>query len=123
MQAGAYLSEHMHEAPVLLLACAAKVYAPWAHHPRASTATAHGSIYLAVQNMLLACRALGIGTVITTTHCFFEDELKQQVGVPEDMEIAALLPLGYPRGKFGPTRRKPVEEVMFWDRWGNTAQA
>lgn len=117
MKAAAYLSEHMHEAPVLLLACALKEYPPWAHNPRASTATVHGSIYPAVQNILLACRAHGIGATLTTTHCFFEDELKQKLGVPENMEISALLPLGYPRGKLGKTTRKPVDEVLYWDRW------
>jgi nitroreductase len=118
LQAGAYLAEHMHEAPVLLLACMLKEYPPWAQHPRASTATVHGSIYPAVQNILLSCRAFGIGATLTTTHCFFEDELKQKLGVPENMEISALLPLGYPRGKLGKTTRKPVDEVLYWDRWG-----
>jgi nitroreductase len=118
-KAGVYLSEHMHEAPVLLLACAVKEYPAWAGHARGSTATVHASIYPAVQNMLLACRAYGIGATLTTTHCFFEEELKQKVGVPENMEISALLPLGYPKGKFGRTKRKPADEVLFWDRWGN----
>lgn len=72
-----------------------------------------------MQNILLACRALDIGATLTTTHYFFEDELKQKLGVPENMEIAALLPLGYPRGRFGKTTRKPVEQVLHWDRWGN----
>ena len=119
LRATAYLSEHMHEAPVLLLACSVKEYPPWAHNPRASTATVHGSIYPAVQNILLACRALGVGATLTTTHCFFEDELKQKLGVPDNMEISALLPLGYPRGKLGKTTRKPVDEVLYWDRWGS----
>lgn len=122
MKAGAYLAEHMHEAPVLLLACSLKEYPPWAQqNPRASTATVHGSIYPAVQNILLACRAFGIGATLTTTHCFFEEELKQKVGVPEIMEISALLPLGYPKGKLGKTTRKPVEEVLYWDTWGKKA--
>ena len=118
-KAGMYLSEHMHEAPVLLLACVVKEYPAWAGHARGSTATVHGSIYPAVQNILLACRAYGIGATLTTTHCFFEEELKQKVGVPENMEISALLPLGFPKGKFGQTKRKSVDEVLFWDRWGN----
>jgi nitroreductase len=120
-KAAAHLSEHMHEAPVLLLACALKEYPPWTQNPRASQATVHGSIYPAVQNILLACRAYGIGATLTTTHCFFEEELKQKLGIPENMEISALLPMGYPRGKLGKTTRKPVEEVLFWDRWGNRA--
>ncbi len=121
LDAAAYLAAHMDEVPVILLACAPKAYPPLAsmNHPRASAAVVHASIYPAVQNILLACRALGVGATLTTLHCFFEEELKQRLGIPEDMEIAALLPLGYPRGKFGPTTRRPVEEVLHWDRWGN----
>jgi len=117
LRSALHLAEHLHEAPVLLLACSLKEYPPWVHNPRASVATVHGSIYPAVQNMLLACRALGVGATLTTTHCFFEEELKQKLGVPENMEIAALLPLGFPQGKFGKTTRKPVGEVLYWDRW------
>ena len=121
MKASIYLSEHMNEVPVILLACHAKEYPAWvqAKNLRGSTATVHGSIYPAVQNILLACRAYGIGSVLTTTHFFFEEELKKKVGVPDNIEIAALLPLGYPRGKLGKTTRKPVEEVLYWDRWGS----
>jgi nitroreductase len=120
MGAASHLAEHMHEVPVILLACAKKTYPPFANvgQERASVATVHGSIYPAVQNIILACRALGVGTVLTTIHCCFEGELKQKLGIPEEMEISALLPLGYPHGKFGPTTRKPVEEVIHWDRWG-----
>jgi nitroreductase len=123
MKASMYLWNHMHEAPVLLLACAVKEYPSFAQakNERASTATVHGSIYPAVQNILLACRAFGIGATLTTTHCFFEEELKQKVGVPENVEISALLPLGYPKGKLGKTTRKPVEEVLYWDKWGKKA--
>jgi nitroreductase len=117
MQAAIHLAEHLHEVPVIVLACSLKEYPPWTSNQRASVATVHGSIYPAVQNMLLACRALGIGATLTTTHCFFEEELKQKLSVPENMEIAALLPLGFPRGQFGKTTRKPVDEVLYWDRW------
>jgi nitroreductase len=119
MRAAIHLAEHLHEVPVILLACSLKEYPPWASNPRASVATVHGSIYPAVQNMLLACRGLGVGATLTTTHCFFEEELKQKLGVPQNMEISALLPLGFPRGKFGKTTRKPVDEVLYWDRWGS----
>jgi nitroreductase len=121
IKASLYLSEHMNEAPVILLACHAKEYPAWvqAKNLRGSTATIHGSIYPAVQNILLACRAYGIGSVLTTTHFFFEDELMKKVGVPDNMEISALLPMGYPRGKLGKNTRKPVDEVLYWDKWGN----
>ncbi len=118
-QAASQLAEHLHEVPVILLACARKDYPPFAKfgYERASVATVHGSIYPAVQNIMLACRALGIGTVITTIHCCFEEELKQKLGIPAEMEVSALLPLGYPQGNFGPTKRQPVETVIHWDRW------
>jgi nitroreductase len=121
IKASIYLSEHMNDAPVILLACHAKEYPAWARvkNLRGSTATVHGSIYPAVQNILLACRAYGIGSVLTTTHFFFEDELMKKVGVPENMEISALLPMGYPRGKLGRNTRKPVDDVLYWDKWGN----
>jgi len=120
MNAAADLAAHLDEAPVLLLACAHKEYAPIAHLdvPRASKLAVYGSIFPAIQNILLACRALGVGATLTTIHSFFEDQLKQKLGVPEEMEVAAMIPMGYPRGKFGPVSRNPVEEVIHWDRWG-----
>jgi len=120
LQAAAHLAEHLDEVPVILLACARKDYPPFARagYDRASVATVHGSIYPAVQNIMLACRALGLGTVITTIHCCFEEELKQHLGIPAEMEVSALLPLGYPQGKFGPTTRKPAEGIIHWERWG-----
>jgi len=121
LNAAAHLAAHMDDAPVILLACVHKEYRPLAamNNPRASTIVVHGSIFPAVQNILLACRALGVGATLTTIHCFFEDALKQKLGVPDDMEIAAMIPMGYPQGKFGPVTRNPVEEVIHWDRWGD----
>ena len=115
-----YLAEHMHEAPVILLACTGTDFPTYANadNPRSITATLHASIYPAIQNILLACRALGVGATLTTVHYFFEDELKQRLGIPEDKEIAGLIPLGYPMGRFGPTSRAAVEEVIHWGKWG-----
>jgi nitroreductase len=120
-KASTYMAEHLHEVPVILLPCVAKRYKNWAHmnNTRGDAVTMHGSIYPAVQNILLACRAFGIGATMTSIHVFFENELKQKLGVPESMEIATLVPMGYPKGKLGPIKRKPVEEVLFWDRWDN----
>ncbi len=120
LKAAAELAANLDAAPVLLLACAHKEYAPIAkmNAPRSSRLAVYGSIFPAIQNMLLACRALGIGATLTTIHSFFEEELKAKLGIPDEMEIAAMIPLGYPRGKFGPVSRRPVEEVMHWDHWG-----
>jgi nitroreductase len=115
------LAAHMDEAPVILLACVPKEYAPVAamNNPRASQLAVYGTIFPAVQNILLACRALGVGATLTTIHSFFEDKLKAKLGIPDTMEVAAMIPMGYPSGKFGPVSRNPVETVIHWDRWGN----
>ena len=75
------------------------------------------SIYPAVQNIVLACRALGLGTTITTNHLRLEDEVKAVLGVPEDVQTVALMPIGYPRDQFGPLVRRPVADVAYADRW------
>ena len=79
---------------------------------------AGSSIYPAVQNIILACRAFGLGTVLTTIHAFFEDEVRAILKLPADIQTYALMPIGYPQGKFGPVRRRPVNEVACLDEYG-----
>ena len=76
-----------------------------------------------MQNSLLAARGLGLGSVITTLHKRYEDEIKDILGIPENVETAALLPIGYPQEgvRYGPTRRAPVDEIASWERWGGAA--
>jgi len=76
------------------------------------------SIYPAIQNIILACRALGLGTLITTNHILYEDEVRSILSLPNDVFTFALMPIGYPRGKYGPLSRRPVSEVAYSDRWG-----
>jgi nitroreductase len=76
------------------------------------------SIYPAIQNIILACRALGLGTLITTNHILYEDEVQSILSLPNDVFTFALMPIGYPRGKYGPLSRRPVSEVAYSDRWG-----
>jgi nitroreductase len=77
------------------------------------------SIYPVVQNIILACRALGLGTLITTNHILYEDDVGAILGLPDDVFTFALMPIGYPLGKYGPLTRRPVSEVAFADRWGD----
>ncbi len=70
---------------------------------------------------MLAARALGVGSVLTTLHIVRETEIKQLLAIPDDVETCALIPLGYPRGHFGPTQRKPWQTVTYVDRWGQAA--
>jgi nitroreductase len=76
------------------------------------------SIYPAVQNIILACRARGLGTLITTNHILYEDDVRAILGLPDDVFTFALMPIGYPLAKYGPLARRPVSEVAFADRWG-----
>jgi nitroreductase len=75
------------------------------------------SVYPGVQNLLLAARALGLGAVITAWHLMLEHEWKRELGIPGDVNTYAVVPVGWPRGRFGPVRRRPPTEVIHRDRW------
>ncbi|MCL4242926.1 MAG: nitroreductase family protein [Dehalococcoidia bacterium] len=109
MKSATYLAEHMHEVPVLILACSLTGN---------GDITSGSSIYPAVQNLMLAARALGLGTALTTVHRGWQKEIRELFGIPESVETAALIPLGWPKGKFGSGFRKPVEDVTYWEKWG-----
>ena len=104
-----YLTEHFDEAPVWIVACL---------EGEEPTRWTGASIYPAVQNMLLAARALGLGATLTTRHLFFEEESERALGLPDGVHSYAILPIGYPMGNFGPVGRGPLEEVVYLDRWG-----
>lgn len=101
----ARLADEMVDAPVVILAFT--VAGGGAH-----------SIYPSVQNLLLAARALGIGSVLTTLHPDVMERVYAMFDVPADVQFHCCIPLGYPRGNFGPTRRYPTSETTSWDRWG-----
>ena len=75
------------------------------------------SIYPAVQNLLLAARSLGLAATLTTWHLMAEGEVKRVLGIPRGVHTYALIPVGWPVGRFGPVSRKPVEEMIHRDRW------
>ncbi len=105
-----YLTEHFHEAPVWIVACLEDGPNP--------NRMAGASIYPAVQNMLLAARALGLGCTLTTRHMLFEKEADKALGLPDGVHSYAILPIGYPMGKFGPVGRGALAEFVYQDRWG-----
>src|SRR3978361_1735676 len=107
-----YLTEHFHEAPVWIVACLEDGAEPnrWAA----------ASIYPAVQNMLLAIRALGLGSTLTTRHLLHEKEAEAALGLPPGVHSYAILPVGYPMGKFGPTGRGKMSEFVYGDNYGET---
>ena len=116
-----HLAEHLHEAPVLLLVCGHRDWpAAIPVEERVGQAPApYGSIYPCTQNILLACRAVGLGASLTTIHHMFERELAERLGVPESIALVALLPIGFPKGRFGPVTRTPAPELTHFDRWGD----
>jgi len=115
LNAVVHLTEHFHEAPVLIVCCLVNDMAKAIGLAKMSGA----SIYPAVQNMLLAARGLGLGSTLTTRHLLLEKEVNEALGLPDNAETFAILPIGYPAGKFGPVSRQPLTAVTFQDRWGN----
>lgn len=104
-RAAAQLADDIGEAPCLVFALA--LPPGWAN-----------SVIPAAQNLMLAARALGIGSIPTTLHPSVMDRFHAMFGIPPDVSFHFCIPLGYPRGNFGPTVRKPTAETCFLDRWG-----
>ena len=105
-----HLTEHFAEAPVWIVACLEDGPNP--------SRGAGSSIYPAVQNMLLAARALGLGATLTTRHLLFEKEAEAALGLPAGVHSYAIIPIGYPMGKFGPVGRGSMKEFVYQDKWG-----
>ena len=106
-----YLANHLAEVPVFIIATVNNAGVAPVSPPGAS-------VYPAVQNLMLAARALGLGTTLTTMHRANEEKVKELLGIPDQVETMALIPVGWPRGKFGTGERLPTEKVVYWDKWG-----
>jgi nitroreductase len=102
-----HLAEHMAEVPVLLFV------AGWTRRGRPQTQ----ALFPCVQNLLLACRAVGLGASLTTMHTSFGEECDRFLGLPEGCPSCALIPIGWPRGKYGTPPRRPVDESLFFERY------
>ncbi len=113
LRSAIYLANHIGEAPLLIFACVKRYSDP----TRAGQPMV-GSIYPAIQNLCLAARAYGLGTAITSLHKHFVNEINQRLGVPPEYANEILIPLGYPRGRWGRPARKPATDVTFVERWG-----
>ena len=136
LEALRYQAEHFDETPAVIAACYARPQVPRDPRlfaslvrevgmsflrslasPRSAVVAGASSSYPGVQNLLLAARALGLAANITVWHFFAENEFKRVLGVPKHVTIYALVPVGWPAGRFGPVRRRPVADVVRWDRW------
>ena len=104
------MADEIAQVPVLILVCAtARGMGPV------------GSVIPAVQNLLLAARALGIGGTITTLHPQVDERVHELFGIPPTAQVVYCIPLGYPQGRFGPNQRKPLTEVCSYDHWGTAS--
>lgn len=108
-------AEHLHDAPALVFACLDMGRTPpdrfWLG------ANSGGSIWPGVQNLLLAARAHGLGACLTTLIFADRPAVKEILGLPEGIEPFGMIPVGYPLGNFGPVTRRPLDEILRWDRW------
>ena len=107
--------EHMHEIPALIIACM-EFGAPATND---MIARGNGSIWPGIQNLLLAARALCLGAAPTTLALNDRQAVAEALNLPDSMAAYALIPVGYPLGKFGPVTRKPLEEILRFDTWSD----
>jgi nitroreductase len=133
----AYQRDHFHETPALIVPCylldspgsglaELRALAPLgvtnlarlvASQKRLNTLTEAASVYLGVQNLLLGARALGLAANITMWHLLIEHEWKAALNVPHDVHTFAVVPIGWPLGRFGAVQRRPHEEAIHWQSW------
>ena len=135
-QAVLYQRDHFHETPALIVACyrsgrtdpgtARRLLTSLPpqdsfrlalRSPRLTALTDASSVYPGVQNLLLAARALGLGAVMTVWHLVLEHEWKDTLGIPKGVNTFAVVPVGWPRGRFGPVTRRPAAEVIHRNGW------
>ena len=113
MQGAEHLAKNFAKVPAWIVCMARKVYPP--HDPQDSFM--HSTVYPAAQNLIVAARSMGIGTCFTTFPGQAEPEIRQLCNVPDDLHLFVYVAVGYPEREFMPVRRKPIEDVLIWNRF------
>ncbi len=120
MRPGQWQTEHFEDLPVFVIPCYKRgIKHKPVGHPQISVASFYGSVFPAVQNLLLACRAVGLGASIQTLPIWWIPSARKILGLPRSMNPVCIIPIGWARGKYGPTTRRPIGEVVHLDRYGN----
>jgi len=116
-----HLARHLGEAPVVVLVLMPDIEMTVTDADGVmDVGPTYASVYPAVQNFVLAARAQGLGTVLTTVYRIHEDEVREICAIPDRYQVVAMLPLGHPRGSFGVApRARSAEAITSWDRYGN----
>ena len=111
--------EHFSEIPVLVIPCLrGGMRLPYVPTPFVGESSFFGSIYPSVQNLLLAARAMGLGASLITMPLWSVTSARKTLGLPLSVTPVCVVPLGWPKGRYGPTTRKPVEDVVHLDSYG-----
>jgi nitroreductase len=123
LRAGAHLAATLGDVPVLIVIAIADLSAALrGSNPELGrldkAGVVYASVYPAVQNLLLAASALGLATRLTTLYRLHEAELKALLDIPDTIETVALVPVGYADGPHRRRKRRPLGQVVYWDRWG-----
>ena len=119
MRAVQWQVDHFTELPVLVVACLRGGKMPYVPQPSLQASSFYGSIYPSVQNLLLAARAVGLGASLITLPLWSLTTARKALGLPRTVTPACIVPLGWPRGRYGPTTRRPVGDVVHLDRFGH----
>lgn len=113
-------ADHFEEIPVIVVACLRGQRLPFpVPMPAMAQTSYYGSIYPAVQNLLLAARSAGLGAALITLPLWSHFLARRALGLPWNVSPCAVVPMGWPRGRYGPTTRRPVGELVHLDRFGN----
>lgn len=116
IEAVQWQADHFAEIPVLVVGCL-RGFRPF--FPPVAATSYYGSIYPSIQNLLLAARAAGLGAALITMPLWSTFLARRALGLPWNVTPCAVVPLGWPRGRYGPNTRRPVGEVVHLDRYGN----
>jgi nitroreductase len=120
MAPGRWQAKHFAELPLFVIPC----YRRGLKHrpvgrPQIAVSSFYGSVFPAVQNLLLECRAVGLGASIQTLPIWHISTARRILGLPRKVNPVCIIPIGWPRGRYGPTTRRPIGEVVHLDRYGN----
>lgn len=117
---GQWQAEHFEQLPVFVVPCYRRniKHRP-VGRPQISVASFYGSVFPAVQNLLLACRAVGLGASLQTLPIWCAPAARRILGLPRDIVPVCVIPIGWAKGRYGPTTRRPIGEVVHLDRFGN----
>lgn len=120
MAPGQWQAEHFDEIPVLVIPCYRKnlKHRP-VGRPQLSVSAFYGSVYPAVQNLLLGCRAVGLGASLQTLPIWWIPSVRKILDLPRDVQPVCIIPIGWAKGRYGPTQRRPIGEVVHLDHYGN----